>query len=166
MVEVGSHVLVESRWAVMVYRFQPALMVAARAVFGTLMAGAIGMASIAVAWGLFVFSGSQSAQVWFIMQLCFAGTGAGLGSSMAWFNLDRNTRLLVMLTIAVAVLGGLAGAFTGYEYGAYRSARCCDQAGASILLSPVTYSVMGSMLMANLAMLVFRLARIKFDGGR
>ena len=89
----------------MVYRFQPVLIIAFRTVFGMLFAGVVGMVSIAVAWGLFVFFGSLSAQAWFILQLCAAGTGAGLGSIVAWFNIDRNTKLMMTLMAAVAIIG-------------------------------------------------------------
>ena len=143
----------------MVYRFQPALIISARIVSGLLPAGASSMVSIAIAWGLFIFFISQSAQAWFILQLCAAGTGAALGRLAAWFNIDRNTRPLVALTGVVAILGGLAGAWSGYEYGAYRSAMCCEKSGATIFLSPVTYSAFGATVFANLVMLVFRLVR-------
>ena len=126
----------------MVYRSRPALIILARIISGLLLAGVSGMVSIAVAWGLFVFSSSQSAQTWSILQLVAAGIGGGLGSLVAWFNIDRNTRLLVTLMVAAAVLGGLAGSWLGHEYGA-----------------PITYPAIGSSLMANLAMLIFGLTR-------
>lgn len=144
---------------VMVYRFQPVLIIALRVIFGILFAGVFSMASIAVGWGLFVFSGSQSAQAWFILQLGAAGMGAGLGSFVAWFNIDRNTGLMMTLMVAVGVVGGLAGAWSGYEYGAYRTSLCCDKAGTTILLSPVTNSAIGATILANLAMLVFAFAK-------
>ena len=65
--------------------------------------------------------------------------------------------------VALTILAGLAGAWLGYEYGAYRSSLCCDRSGATILLSPVTYFALGSSLMANLIMLVFGLAKIRFS---
>ena len=159
--EVDSQVLAESPWQVIVYRIQPVLIIAFRAIFGMLFAGVTGMVSIAVGWGLFVFFGGQSAQTWFIVQICAAGTGAGLGSIVVWFNIDRNTRLMLMLMAAVAVLGGLAGAWLGYEYGAYRNAIISERLGTTILLSPVTYATIGSAAMANLAMLAFRLTTSK-----
>ncbi|PKB64970.1 MAG: hypothetical protein BZY80_01255 [SAR202 cluster bacterium Io17-Chloro-G2] len=143
----------------MVYKFQPALIIAARIISGFFLAGAASMVSITVAWGLFIFASSQSAQAWFILQLCAAGMGAGSGSILAWFNIDRNTKLLVTMMVTVAILGGLAGAWAGYEYGAYRNALCCDKGGTIILLRPVTYSAVGSALLANLAMLIFALVR-------
>ena len=142
-----------------VSRFRAALILALRVGFGTLMAGALSMALIAVAWGLFVFSGSQSAQAWFILQLSAAGAGAGLGSVSGWFTIDRNTGLMMTLMVAVAVLGGLAGAWAGYEYGAYRSSICCAKSGGTIIFSPVTFSAMGATMMANLSMLLFAFAR-------
>ena len=126
----------------MVYRFRPALIILARIISGLLLAGASSMVFIAVAWGLFVFSSSQSAQTWLILQLAAAGTGAGVGSMVAWFNIDRNTGLMLTLMAAVAILGGLAGSWLGHGYG-----------------SPITYLAIGAALMANLAMLVFRLAK-------
>lgn len=146
----------------MLHRFEPALIIVARIISGLLLAGFSSMVSIAVAWGLFVFSSSQSIQAWSILQICAAGTGAGLGSIVAWFKIDRNTSLLLTLMVAVAILGGLAGAWIGYEYGAYRSSLCCDKSGFTFLLSPITSSALGSSLMANLAMLVFGLARKNF----
>ena len=121
------------------------------------------MASIAVAWGLFVFSGSQSAQAWFILQLSAAGAGAGLGSMSGWFTIDRNTGLMITLMVAVAVLGGLAGAWAGYEYGAYRTSICCDKSGGSVIFSPVTFSAMGATVMANLSMLLFAFAKNRLN---
>lgn len=161
MMEVDPQVLLESPWQVMVYRFRPVLIIAFRTVFGIIFAGVTGMISIAVGWGLFVFFGGQSAQTWFLVQIFAAGTGAGLGSIVAWFNIDRNTGLMMSLMVALAILGGVAGAWLGYEYGAYKTSLWSASAGTTIPLSPVTYSTMGAAVAANLAMLVFRLAASK-----
>ncbi len=46
----------------MVYRFQPALIIFARVSSESLLASVAGMVAIAIAWGIFLFSSSQSAQ--------------------------------------------------------------------------------------------------------
>ena len=69
--------VVENPLNAIMHRFQPVLIVALRIIFGLLFAGISSGAFIAVAWGLFVFSSSQSAQAWSILQLLAAGTGGG-----------------------------------------------------------------------------------------
>ena len=128
----------------MVYKFKPALIIFLRTILGTIFAWFFSMAAIAVAWGLFVFSSSQSIETWLILKICAAGGGAGLVSMLAWFNIDRNTRALVMAMVAASTVGGLAGAWAGYNFAA-----------------PIPYTAAGASLMSNLVMLIFGLARIK-----
>lgn len=127
-----------------VYRIRPALIIFLRTILGIIFAWFFSMTSIAVAWGLFVFSSSQSIDTWLILKICAAGTGAGMVSMLAWVNIDRDTRALVMAMVAASLVGGLAGGWAGYNFAA-----------------PVPYTAAGSSLMSNLVMLVFGLARNK-----
>ncbi|PKB83057.1 MAG: hypothetical protein BZY88_03040 [SAR202 cluster bacterium Io17-Chloro-G9] len=142
----------------------PAFAYLGRTVAGILMAGVFSMAGIAIAWGIFLFFGFQSAGIWFVLLLCSAGAGAGFGGFLAWLRIDDRHAGLALLTVVAGVAAGVGGAWLGYEYGAYRSALCCDRSGATIAFSPATYSAFGAAILANVAMLTFGLVRDRFGG--
>ncbi len=142
------------------------LILAGRSVFGLLSGMVLSMAGVALAWGFFVFSGSQSASIWFVLLLLSAGAGAGIGGFLAWLKIDQYNLGMAAVTAFLAVAAGIGGAWSGYEYGAYRTAVCCDVSGASISLSPVAFSAMGAAVVTSAVMLLFELAKKGFTGRR
>ena len=140
-------------------RLQPVLVLAGRTILGTLLALVFSMTGLGVAWGLFIFSGSQSATAVLVMLLIGAGLGAGLAGFMAWLRLDRNTRLAMIGMLSLTVVAGVFGAWGGYEFGAYQDVNCCDRVGARPALTPVTYTAFGATLAANGAALLLGLTR-------
>ena len=113
------------------------------------------MFSIAVAWGLFIFSGSQSLTIWLASLMVSAGIGAAAGSLLAWLQLDRGERPTRIVTaIAVAAIGTLS-AWIGYYYGSSREIECC----AMPTVTPVYYTAIGATVGANLAVVVISLFR-------
>lgn len=110
---------------------------------------------IVVAWGLFLFSGVQSVDALLWTLIIGAGLGAGLGGFAAWLRLEGDTRpaLLAMATLAVAA--GVGGAWGGYEFGSSQEVECC----AMPKITPVTYTVMGAIVVTNVAVTILGLAR-------
>ena len=142
------------------------LILAGRSVFGLLSGMVLSMAGVAIAWGIFVFSGSQSASIWLVLLLLAAGAGSGIGGFLAWLKIDQYDPGTAAVTAFVAVVAGIGGAWSGYEYGAYRTAACCDVSGASISLSPVAFSALGAAIVTSGALLLFELAKKRFAGRR
>ena len=102
---------------------------------------------LAVAWGLFVFSGSSTRVTWLIMLIAGAGIGAGLGAYLGWMKLDRHHWPSIIGTILVAIGGGLLGSLGGYDYGVNREIDCC----AEPRTGPFTFAALGAALGANIA---------------
>jgi hypothetical protein len=113
------------------------------------------MVGLAVAWGLYIFSGAASRSTLLIVSMCSAGIGAGLGAFFAWVRLDRNPPVLTTITILLAVLGALGGGWAGYQFGANNEITCC----ANPETAPFTYTAFGATLGANGVVLLIRIVR-------
>ena len=120
-------------------------MVAGRAGLGVLLALVLSMVGIGVAWGLYVFSGAVSRTTLEVMFIACAGIGAGFGGVLAWLRIEGNTPLILIPTMLVALLGGVGGAWAGYEYGVNRDIECC----AKPALGASSYAAFGATLAAN-----------------
>ena len=131
------------------------MVLALRTALGFGLAIVLGMTGIAVAWGLFLFSGSQSLTVLLWTLMMGAGVGAGLGGSAAWLRLEGDTKPVLLALALLAAAAGLGGAWGGYEFGSRQEVECC----AMPTVSPVTYTAMGATVVANGAMMVFVLVR-------
>ena len=134
---------------------QPLLNLAGRTLLGALLALALGVLGIAIAWAMFVFFGARSHAVLLAMFMIGAGMGSGLGSLLAWTRIDGVPSRPILLTAALlVVLAGIAGSWVGFQFGATREVECC--VGPAI--EPITYMVGGAALFANLAALVMAVA--------
>ena len=144
---------------------QPLLNLAGRSLLGVLLAVALGVLGIAVAWAMFVFFGARSHAVLLAMFMIGAGLGGGVGSLLAWTRIDGVPSRPILLTAALlVVLAGIAGAWGGFQFGATREVECC--VGPAI--EPITYMVGGTTLFANVAALVMAVAydvRLRAKGG-
>ena len=109
-------------------RLGPAIVFAVRVALGSGFGLASTMFSIAVAWGLYLFSGSHSLTVWLATLMFSAGVGAGAGSLLAWMQLDRGTDSKRMVTVISVVVIGVLSAWLGYHYGSNREIDCCASA--------------------------------------
>ena len=134
---------------------QPLLNLAGRSLLGALLAVALGVLGIALAWAMFVFSGARSHAVLLAMFMIGAGLGGGLGSLLAWTRIDGIPPRPILLTaVLLVVLAGIAGAWGGFQFGATQEVECC--VGPTI--EPITYMVGGTALFANVAALVMAVA--------
>ena len=104
------------------------------------------MVCLAVAWGLYIFSGSSTRMTWLVMLMAGASIGAGVGAYLGWLKLDRHHWPSITATILVAIAGGLLGAIGGYEYGVNREIECC----AEPRTGPFTFAALGAALVANI----------------
>ena len=128
--------------------FRWAALLSGRIVLGLGFSLTLSMVCLAVAWGLYIFSGSSTRTTWLVMLMTGASIGAGLGAYLAWLKLDRHHWPSIAATIAFAIAGGLAGALGGYEYGVNREIECC----AEPRTGPFTFAALGSAVAANIAM--------------
>ena len=131
------------------------LTIAGRAGLGVLLALAFSMVGIGVALLLYLFAGAASRATLEAMLMTGAGIGAGLGASLAWLQLEGNPRSILIPTTLMALLVGVGGAWTGYEYGANREIECC----ASPEVGSFSYAAFGATLAANGAVLLLGIAR-------
>ena len=137
------------------YRLGPALVLAGRIALGAGLGLVLTLISIGVAWGLFIFSGSQSLAIWLSSLMLSAGLGAGAGSLLPWLRIDRRNTPVLFVTAVPALAAGILGAWAGYEYGSNREIECC----AMPTVSPVYYTALGATLGANLAVVTISLFR-------
>ncbi len=126
--------------------FRSASILSGRIVLGLGFSFVLSMVCLAVAWGLFVFSGSSTRMAWLVMLIAGASIGAGIGAYLGWLKLDRHHWPSIIATILVAIAGGLAGALAGYDYGVNREIECC----AEPRTGPFTFASLGAALAANI----------------
>jgi len=136
-------------------RLGPFLLPIGRTVLGVALGVVLSMIGIAIAWALFVFSGSRIADAWFASLYFGAGLGAGTAAFAAWLHIDQERPLVLALTAAIVVGAGVLGAWAGFEYGSTQEVECC----AMPTKSPVYYTALGSVVGANVAGVVFAAAR-------
>jgi len=134
---------------------RPALIFAGRTGLGVTLAIVFSMVGIGLAWGAFVFSGAISWEVWFSLAVCGAGIGAGLGGFLAWLRIDGDSRSFILVTISVAVLAGVGGAWGGYQYGANQEVACCARPD----IGPLTHTAFGATVAANGVALLLGIVR-------
>ena len=137
------------------YKFQPFLILAGRIVFGVLLAVVLSTVGIGIAWGLYVFFGASSRSTLLTLFTVGAGVGAGLGGFLAWLRLEGDSRPVLLVTVSLALLAGIGGAWGGYEFGGRQEVPCCAKAD----ITPVTYTAFGATVAANGAALAVGLAR-------
>lgn len=115
----------------------------------------LSMVGLAVAWGLYIFSGAASRSTLLIVSMCGAGIGAGLGAFLAWLRLDRSSFGLSTNAILLALLVGVGGGWAGYQFGANKEIACC----ANPETAPFTYTAFGATLAANGVVLLIVIVR-------
>ena len=108
----------------------------------------LSMTGLAIAWGLFVFSGASERSTFMIMSMAGSGIGAGIGANIAWIRLDRQQRSGILLTLLLCLAGGVIGGLIGYQFGAGREIECC----AEPRTTPFTYTAFGATIGANVVM--------------
>ena len=127
--------------------FRSAALFSGRIILGLGFSLILSMVCLAVAWGLYIFSGSSTRMAWLVMLMAGASIGAGVGAYLGWLKLDRHHWPSIAATILVAIAGGLLGALGGYEYGVNREIECC----AEPRTGPFTFAALGAALGANIA---------------
>ncbi len=127
--------------------FRSAALLSGRIILGLGFSLILSMVCLAVAWGLYIFSGSSTRMTWLVMLMAGASIGAGVGAYLGWLKLDRHHWPTIAATILVAIAGGLIGAMGGYEYGVNREIECC----AEPRTGPFTFAALGAALAANIA---------------
>ena len=122
----------------------------------------LSMLGVALAWGIFIFSGavSKTTMLWLVMS--GAGLGAGVGATLPWLRVDGNSILAIIATVSLTVLAGLGGAWGGYQYSADREVACCTKPD----IAPFTYAAFGAVAMANGTAFLCSIAREGFAGRR
>ncbi len=121
---------------------------AGRAMLGLGLGIVLSMVGLAIAWGLFIFSGASERSTFMIMSMAGGGIAAGIGANIAWIRLDRQQRLTFIVTFLLCVAGGVTGGLIGYQVGANREIECCAEPGTT----PFTYTAFGATIGANVAM--------------
>ena len=121
------------------------LIVTGRTLLGLGLGVVLSMVCLGIAWGLFIFSSASSRDTLLIMSMAGAGLGAGTGAYVAWIRLDSPPWSVIAFTVLLAVVGGVFGAWVGYQYGANREIECC----AEPQTAPFTYTAFGATLLAN-----------------
>ncbi len=138
--------------------FRWATLFTGRIALGLAFSVVLSMVCLAVAWGLYIFSGSSTRMTWLVMLMAGASIGAGLGAYLPWVKLDRHHWPSIAAAIALAMAGGLAGALGGYEYGVNRELECC----AEPRTGPFTFAALGAAVAANIAMYLVEAGGIAF----
>ena len=131
-------------------RLTPVLILAGRIILGVCLALVLSIVGIVVAWGLFLFSGSQSLTTWLSSLYFGAGLGAGISGMAAWVRIDHETHLTLATALVVGVSIGVMGAWGGYQYGQNREIECC----AMPVKSPIYFTALGATLGANVGVMV------------
>ena len=127
--------------------FRMATLLSGRIILGLGFSLILSMVCLAVAWGLYIFSGSSTRMTWLVMLMAGASIGAGVGAYLGWLKLDRHHWPSIIATVLVAIAGGLLGAIGGYDYGVNREIECC----AEPRTGPFTFAALGATLAANVA---------------
>ena len=128
--------------------FRAAAIIGGRALLGLGLGIVLSMVGLAIAWGLFIFSGAGAKSTFMIMSMVGGGIGAGIGANIAWIRLDRQQRLTIILTLLLCVAGGVIGGMIGYQFGANREIECCAEPSTT----PFTYTAFGATIGANVVM--------------
>ena len=110
---------------------------------------AAGLGVILARMGLLLF-GVTSWVGWLAMLLGGIGLGAGLGSATAWLWLKGMGSVFYAFLALAAITAGVAGAWVAFRYGTGVEPECC----ASPTMGPLTYAVMGAVILSNAAALV------------
>ena len=133
----------------------PFLVPIGRTVLGACLGIVLCMIGIGVAWGVFIFFGSQSVNIWLGSLFFGAGLGAGIGCFFAWLRIDGDATLALLMTAVIIIGAGILGAWGGFEYGSTVEVECC----AMPTKSPIYYTAMGATVLANAAGLLIAAAR-------
>ena len=138
--------------------FRSVALLSGRIVLGLGFSLVLSMVCLAIAWGLYIFSGSSTRMTWLVMLMAGASIGAGVGAYLGWLKLDRHHWPTIVSTILVAIAGGLLGALGGYEYGVNREIECC----AEPRTGPFTFAALGAAVVANIAIYLVGAGGIAF----
>ncbi len=137
--------------------------IAGRAGLGILLALALSYVGVWVAWGLYYFfTDTSSKPLRDAMFLAGAALGAGLGGSLTWLRLDGNSLRVLLLTAAPGLIGGVVGAWLGYEYGLNREIKCCSDPP----VNSFSYAALGATLAANAGTILLGIVREIVTGRR
>ena len=131
------------------------LVLVGRTLLGVLVALTLGPLGAGIGWALYVFSGAVSLNTLLGLLMGGAAVGAAAGVLLAWLRLDYNSPLWLGATAVVLLLGAIAGAWGGYQYGAVQEVPCC--AGPDI--APIAYVSLGAAAVAGGIGLVLNIAR-------
>jgi hypothetical protein len=126
-------------------RLQPVLLLVLRTIVGSLLALALGMFGVGMGWILYVFFGFTTYTALLAMMMGGATLGAAAGGFLARLRLDNNTLPMLLVTAAVLLVAGVAGAWGGFQFGSQQEVPCCT--GPEF--RPMTYMVLGATVVTN-----------------
>ncbi len=109
-----------------------------------------GVGVVLARMGVLLF-GVTSWAGWLSVLVAGIGIGAGLGSSVAWLWLKGVGPTFTLFLFIVALGAGILGGWLAFLYGSGVEPECC----ASPRLGPIAYSVLGAVIFANTAALLF-----------
>jgi hypothetical protein len=139
-------------------KFRPIVILTARGALGFLLAMVLSMVGLGTGWGFFVFFGATTLATLLIMLMAGAGIGAGLGVFVAWLRLDGDTRRNLILTLLLAMVAGIGGAWLGYQYGGVQETECCAMPDKN----PIIYTAFGATIVANTVIILATIGREVF----
>ena len=109
-----------------------------------------------VAWGLYYFFTDTSSKLLRdVMFLSGAAVGAGLGGSLTWLRLDRNSMPVLLLIGTAGIGGGIIGSWMGYEFALNREIKCCSDPP----LNAFSYATLGATVAASAGTLLLGVVR-------
>ena len=129
----------------------PILAVILRAAFGLLVAMFLAFLGFFAGW----FSSPPGPDLPAVMLVSGAGLGAAVGGLIGWFK-PETPRHVNWINLGLVVIGGLAGAWVGWELGPVIYPEGLYRPGGSIYNAPPFYvAIVGASIGANSLALLF-----------
>lgn len=129
----------------------PVIAVALRAAFGLLVAGGLSFVGFFAGW----FSSPPGPNLPASMLIVGSGLGAAIGGLIGWFK-PESSRSVKWINLGLVLIGGLAGAWAGWQLGPIIYPEGLYRPGGSIYNAPPFYvSIMGASVGTNVLAMMF-----------
>ncbi len=129
--------------------------IALRSLFGLLIGMFLSVAGFYAGW----FSSPPSPTLPILFLICGSGLGAAAGGFIGWFK-PEVSRSVIGIHLVLALMGGLAGAWVGWELGPVFYPEGLYRPGGTFRAPPFVVAVVAAAVGANLLTLVFYLLRL------
>ncbi len=126
-----------------------------RAVFGILLGLLLSVAGFFAGW----FSSPPSATLPILFLVCGSGLGAAAGGFIGWLKPEA-ARTVIGIHLGLALMGGLAGAWVGWELGPVLYPEGLYRPGGTFRAPPFVVAVVAAAVGANLPTSGFYLLRM------